>query len=235
MKFSFVDIDQRRYTRDREPEECPLCHFAVHPEEITWTLASSSEGRRGILEVVYQCPRKDCHRYFVARYRRSDIDIPTIATAVGLSPGIREFILFEAVPSNPLSSNIPSEIASVSPLFPEIYAQALAAENYDLDQIAGVGYRKSLEYLIKDYCISINKDKEDEIKSAYLSTCITKFVDSPQVKLCAERATWLGNDETHYVRKWLDKDINNQKELIILTINWIHSSILTQEYAGDMP
>ena len=70
---------------------------------------------------------------------------------------------------------------------------------------------------------------------AYLSTCIAKYVDSPQVRLCAQRAAWLGNDETHYVRKWIDKDINNLKELITLTINWIHSSILTKKYVSDMP
>jgi hypothetical protein len=235
MGFSFVDIDNRRYTRDREPEECPLCHFAVHPDEIAWALAPSPEGRRRVLEVVYQCPREDCGRYFVARYKRSDVDIPTKAAANGFNSGIREFILYELAPSNPPSPSIPQEVVTISPPFLEIYAQALAAENYGLDQIAGVGYRKALEYLIKDYCISVNKDKESEIKSAYLSTCIAKFVDSPQVKLCAERAAWLGNDETHYVRKWIDKDINNLKELITLTINWIHSSVLTRKYESDMP
>jgi hypothetical protein len=233
-KFSFVDIEGHRYSRNHEPEECPLCHFAIHPDEINWALSSSSEGRMRILEVVYQCPRNECRHFFIARYKRSDIDIPTEATALGF-PGIREFIFYELAPSNPPSTSIPSEVEAISPSFLEIYTEALAAENYGLNQIAGVGYRKALEYIIKDYSISINKDKENEIKAIHLSTCITKFVDNPQVKLCAERAAWLGNDETHYVRKWISKDINNLKELITLTINWIHSDVLTKKYKSDMP
>ncbi len=68
----------------------------------------------------------------------------------------------------------------------------------------------------------------------FLSTCIDKFVTSPEIKICAKRAAWLGNDETHYVRRWVDKDIENLKELILLTVNWIHSSILTQKYEKEM-
>ena len=81
--------------------------------------------------------------------------------------------------------------------------------------------------------MSITPNAEAEIKSAYLSTCI-KIFDNPQVKLCAERAAWLGNDEIHYERRWTNKDITNLKELITLTINWIHSCILTRKYADDM-
>jgi len=235
-KFQFVDISQRRYSRDREPSECPICHFAVQANEIDWTLTSSNGNRRTPdgLECVYQCPRPECNSFFVARYVRSDVDIPNTGL-VGIAPGLREFILHELVPSTPKKPHIPDEVANTSPLFPEIYTQAIAAETYGLDQIAGGGYRKAVEFLIKDYCIFINKDAENEIKSSYLATCINKFVDSPQVKICAERAAWLGNDEIHYERRWTDKDISNLKELIILMMNWIQSSVLTHKYAKDMP
>lgn len=232
MEFSFVDIGNRRYIRDQEPDECPLCHFSVKPEEKVWKLAPSSQEEKKILEVVYECPRENCQRYFVARYLRTE---PTRPFASGVKSEVGVFRLVELTPSSPPEPEIPSEVVDISPLFLEIYTQALAAESYDLDQVAGVGYRKALEFLIKDYCISLNKDKEIKIKAAYLSTCIKDFVESPQVKLCAERATWLGNDETHYVRKWIAKDINSLKELIILTINWIQSDILTSKYASDMP
>jgi hypothetical protein len=235
-KFSFVDISQRRYVRDREPNECPICHFAVQANEIDWALTSSTGNHRSSdgLEIVYQCPRSECYSFFIARYSRSDVDIPS-RSLPGVSPGIREFILYESVPSTPKKPNIPDEVVATSPLFPEIFTQAIAAETYGLDQIAGGGYRKALEFLIKDYCISTNKGAENEIKSSYLATCINKFVDSPQIKICAERAAWLGNDEIHYERRWTDKDISNLKELIILTMNWIQSSVLTHKYARDMP
>jgi hypothetical protein len=230
--FSFVDINQRRYTKDKEPNECPQCHYAVQPEEIAWTLTPEKEKPKTILEVIYQCPRNECKRFFVARYRRSDEDIDTNSP---FGACIRMFILEELVPRTPQIPPIPKEISDVSPLFPEIYAQSIAAESYGLGQIAGVGYRKALEFLIKDYCGFTKPESVEAIKSSWLSTCINDYVDSPQIKLCAERAEWLGNDEAHYVRKWSDKDLSNLKELIILAMNWIHSELLTRKYEKEMP
>lgn len=43
-EFFFVDIGGKRYTHDREPNECPICHFAIQPNEGEWTLTPSNEG-----------------------------------------------------------------------------------------------------------------------------------------------------------------------------------------------
>lgn len=48
------------------------------------------------------------------------------------------------------------------------------------------------------------------------------------------RAVWLGNDETHYVRKWEEKDVNDLKLLVRLTVNWIDNVLLTKKYIADM-
>jgi hypothetical protein len=236
-KFFFVDIGRRRYSRDKEPDKCPICHYSIQADEIHWTLISidGKPNSQNGLEIVYKCPRPECRHLFIARYLRSDIENSTNESIVAINSGIREFAYQESVPSTPQKPLIPTEITAISPLFSEIYNQAITAENFDLDQIAGGGYRKALEFLIKDYCISVNNDAESEIKSSYLGTCINKYVDNPQVKLCAERAAWLGNDEVHYVRRWTEKDISNLKELIILTMNWIHSCILTRKYVSEMP
>jgi len=50
----------------------------------------------------------------------------------------------------------------------------------------------------------------------------------------AKRATWLGNDETHYLRKWESKDINDLKTLLQLTINSIENQLLAKAYESDM-
>jgi len=39
----------------------------------------------------------------------------------------------------------------------------------------------------------------------------------------------------HYQRRWEDKDLQNLKELIRLTINWMDNSLLTRKYHDDMP
>src|SRR5262249_54157772 len=185
------------------------------------------------LEIVFQCPRSTCRHFFIARYKRSDVDIPTTATALGLSPGLRQFVFYESVPATPPPPRLPAEVAQVSPLFVEIYSQAETADAFGLLQVAGVGYRKALEFLVKDYCITITPAAASAIRGAYLGACINQFVDSPQVKACAERAAWLGNDETHYERRWDDFDIQNLKELILLTVKYlgISKTLFAQEQA----
>jgi hypothetical protein len=61
------------------------------------------------------------------------------------------------------------------------------------------------------------------------------YIKSEQIKGIAKRAAWLGNDETHYVRKWEDKDLNDLKKLITLTLHWIEIETLTEEVIADMP
>ena len=106
----------------------------------------------------------------------------------------------------------------------------------NLDQICGVGYRKALEFLIKDYLISKASDEHiiNSIKSTLLSNCIKKYVQNENIKNVAERATWLGNDETHYVRIWADKDVTNLKHLIDLTVRWIENEVETERVLQDM-
>jgi hypothetical protein len=50
----------------------------------------------------------------------------------------------------------------------------------------------------------------------------------------AKRATWLGNDETHYVRTWEGKDLKDLKTLIRLTIHWVEMEAETERYEQEM-
>ena len=145
-----------------------------------------------------------------------------------------EYTFRFAAPYANKEPDIPDEIKDLSKYFKEIYTQAHSAEHHRLDQIAGMGYRKALEFLIKDYCISKHADKEMEIKSEYLGVCINKYINDAKIQKCAKLSAWLGNDETHYVRKWEDKDIADLKILIRLTVNWISNDILTEKYSADM-
>lgn len=233
--FFFVDIDYRRYTHDRTPDECPICHFSIEPEEKEWTLTASPEGPKRILEIVFKCTRRECGHYFIARYKRSDVDIPTNATGLGLSPGLREFVLHECLPSSPLPPHIPEEVLKVSPLFLDIYSQAITAESSGLEQLAGMGLIKALECLIKDYCIQRNPQSAEQIIPMPLGGCIEQFVTSPEMKVYARRTVWLRNDETRYMLRWTGEDIKSLKELILLTVNWIHSSTLARRYDSEMP
>lgn len=45
----------------------------------------------------------------------------------------------------------------------------------NLNEIARIGYRKALEFLIKDYCIDKNKE-EEKIKKEPLSQVIINYI-----------------------------------------------------------
>ncbi len=177
------------------------------------------------IELVYQCPRHDCHAFFIAQY----------------SPGFdREgnltevFELSKLVPQEHQNRKFSEQITSTSTDFVRIYNQAQQAEELSLADIAGPGYRKALEFLIKDYSILNNPEVSETIKHKHLSNVINDYVVDTNIKSTAKRAAWLGNDETHYYRKWEDKDMKDLKILIELTVRWIESELLTREYEKSM-
>jgi hypothetical protein len=123
----------------------------------------------------------------------------------------------------------------VSPDFVTIFSEAERAEQTGFKLVCGPGYRKALEFLIKDYVIRSHPDKAEEVKRVLLGKCIADCVTDEKVKQVAARAVWLGNDETHYLRKWEGKDLTDLKALIRLTLHWIEMDELTQEALKEMP
>ena len=61
----------------------------------------------------------------------------------------------------------------------------------------GPGYRKALEFLVKDYVKTFteNAGQKKAIEETPLGACIPKFVTDEKVKSCARKVTtWLGDD-----------------------------------------
>jgi hypothetical protein len=139
------------------------------------------------------------------------------------------------VPSEPQPTTFEKVIVDLSPEFVRIYAQALAAEAHNLSEIAGPGYRKALEFLVKDYAISVNPNETINIRKMLLGIVIANYIKYDKVATLAARAAWLGNDETHYERKWIDKDLQDFKKLIIATVHFISMDRLVTDLPTDMP
>jgi hypothetical protein len=172
---------------------------------------------------VFRCPVANCRGLFVGVYRVSGQACSLTGTALGRYTEKREF---------------PKNIQAVSGGFCEIYNQALVAEENGLEQICGPGYRKALEFLIKDYLVGHkfkgDAAKQEDVKKGLLGPVIERFVDEERIKQCAKRAAWLGNDETHYLRKWTDKDVSDLKSLIMITANYIEMVIESERYMQEM-
>lgn len=144
-------------------------------------------------------------------------------------------VLTHTYPQSIQPKEFNSEIKDLSPDFVAIYNQSLHAEQEKLDRICGVGFRKALEHLLKDYIISEHPDKEETVKAIHsIQRCINEYIDNTDIKDMSERATWLGNDETHYVRKWEDKDIQDLKNLIDITVYFISMKIKAKRYKQEM-
>lgn len=209
---------------DKVPDHCPICHRGMEPVELCASKMAREPGVGGVLEVVYRCTWRDCGRVFIARYLHR----------ANLRSGSPDYLFKEAIPRHFEPPAWPEEVVGVSPLFVRILSQAAEAEVRGLADIAGAGYRKALEFLIKDYCVAQHPESAKKIRRMPLAACIKSYVQDPAITICAERAAWLGNDETHYLRLWEDKDIKDLRKLITLTVNWVHSSLLTKAYGEDM-
>lgn len=215
-----VQIENRTTRYDHYPDVCPICHHAIAPEFLLGTLSRNQDEPNIQLDMAFKCTKIDCGRMFIGSYYRVSNN---------------NFYFYRAEPLEHKAPTLPHEVAKLSPSFKSINEQSHAAEDYKLTEIAGVGYRKALEFLIKDFCVYISPDKEEEIKNKLLGAVINDHVEDSNLKQCAKRAAWLGNDETHYVRKWEEKDISDLKVLIELTVNWVDSNLLTKKYLEDMP
>lgn len=218
-KFSNESNSSNRTFEFEEVTVCPMCKHAIKPH-ILHGVYFNERGNEVSLSIHYLC--KACSTPFIAYYNN-----------------VRESSSYSELKYCSLSDPItapnyftPQEfdphILTISSEFVEIYNQALQAEHLNLYQIAGVGYRKSLEFLIKDFLIYQNSDKEDEIKNKLLGQCV-KMLDNSQLETVARKATWLGNDQTHYVQKFTDRDITDLKRLVRLTVHWISMIIETEE------
>lgn len=137
--------------------------------------------------------------------------------------------LIKCEPIVPTLQKFEAVVSAVSPAFIEIYNQSKAAEEYGLDHIAGMGYRKALEFLIKDFAIRSDPEKEEKIKSETLGACIKKYIDDKYVKQTAKATSWIGNDETHYQRLNEDKDISDLKRYLDSCLFFIMAIMNTAE------
>ena len=116
---------------DIYPDICPHCHKHQIPEYISG-LEYYNFGTK-IVEAFFQCTNSDCNKGFIAYYHK----------------GVLREISIGAL----LEKEFSEIIKTISPQFSIIYNQAYFAEQNNLNQITGVGYRKALEFLIKDYAI----------------------------------------------------------------------------------
>lgn len=204
---------------------CPLCHSGFSNTPTKYTLTFSERQNKLFLFCFHVC--MVCDRGFIAEYR-ADADIaPDYRNDYQADFGECS----ETYPSELFQKEFAEEINTLSPSFVKIYNEAYSAEQSRLYEICGMGYRKALEFLIKDYLTHKFPDQSDEIKEDSLGNCIKKkeYGFDEKVKSVAERCAWLGNDHSHYIAKHTDKDLDDLKKLLNMTVTWITLLVQSEE------
>ena len=131
----------------------------------------------------------------------------------------------------PNSANITSfstEINNLSSDFVKIYNQSEMAEVQGLCEVCGMGYRKSLEFLIDAY-IRKNNPEENINADLNLSTKIENYINDDRAKVLAKKSAWLGNDATHIVKKHPNRDIQDMKKFIKALIQVIETEFAFED------
>lgn len=204
----------------QEITECPSCHFAIEPKTLCayYAQPDSPSDRPCTLYLLSLC--KKCSQVFLSAFQERG------------SRSVSGFADFDSalysIPYTPNIIKFSDDVRQLSPDFVETYMQAEIAESQQLYRICGVGYRKALEFLVKDYLRHKNSDDSDKILAEPLGSCIRKLND-PRIKVLAERSVWIGNDETHYVRKHDDLDLEDMKRFIKAMLNYIESELAFEE------
>lgn len=202
----------------KEVNKCPKCKKGIQPVYLDDCVINGNE-----LIIIHYCPI--CEETIISRY--TGCNLPYDKKTIWYLNDLYPYEIGDDESENEI-------IKSISPKFYEIFNQSKTAESTRLKEICGMGYRKSLEYLIKDYAILKNPTEEDIIKSKSLKKCIDEYISYDQIKICAKGATFIGNDETHYIRKWDTRDVEDLKKLINMVIAWIDLVEQTERYSKEM-
>lgn len=213
-----------QYKNTRQPmkfgilEICPHCGKNMSPR-IHAGVSESDYGASGhdnTAALLLSCVV--CDMYFTRMFKLNELNKYGLPEEVKLSY------------NPPIDANIPEKINTISKDFPEIYMQALKAKQANLKQIYGMGLRKALEFLVKDFGIYLHPESAEDIKQRQLGYVIDNyFKEFADITALFKAATWIGNDETHYERKHPDKDAETINRFISVTMSQISSRLTLDE------
>ena len=199
------------------PDECPICHHFGDTQIIN----NFEHPKTREVQVILQCAFPECRKYFIGYYPPKHVSDCYDCKSL--------------TPQKPNIVNFPDTITIISSQFLSIYKEAEEANALGLKQIAGPGYRKAFEFLIKDYAKSLEPKSKEEIEKSFSGDVVKKYILDQRIQSMAKRALWLGNDESHYLRKWEKHDIDDLLTLIKIVTDWIDIEQLSKKYVAEMP
>ena len=193
---------------------CPLCGIGVNMAQSLVYTYHDAQDKSLCFHVfcLHLCPT--CHKLFVTRHEIYSTPLYGFYD--------KEQISF---PPAPLTNAVSTLIKSSYPLFSDIYAEALAAKYCGLYHIYGMSLRKAVECLIKDYAVFKHPDDYETIAKKDLCACIDLYLQNNDLKTLAHACRILGNNETHWINKNTDEDLQALEGFIPALIAFIEFEI----------
>lgn len=182
---------------------CPHCGKIMEPEQIHVAYDPMTQ----TYLLVVRCTVDNCRKFFSLEYSSKRENSPYKYLHLDqLLP-----YTYDGFSDDSISQNI----KELSPEFSQTYSQALIAESKNLDNILGISLRKAFEFLVKDFALYQNPQDSENIKKQSLNNVIDQYYQvMPTLHSMAHIIRKIGNDETHYYRKYNDVDVNDLKMLI---------------------
>lgn len=188
MKLKFLNKPCNSFSHSftgtyQKPATCPHCGFGTDATFIDRNIYTFNDNKL----LIGSCKCTSCGKnFFFACEKTSEEN----ANMVCMYPSI-SFSLYK------------NEILTqISPRFIDMYNQALQSEFVGNIELAAIGYRSALEILIKDYAVSELKVPESEVVNKKLFDAIKTYLNQDELISTADVVRILGNDYTHYQRKY---------------------------------
>lgn len=191
-----------------KPQLCPHCGINTDAPMEKYNMVSYSEADNTQLIVfIWRCTV--CEKVFVSLHTLNK----DVVEYVGTYP--QKLSLFND-----------AQLEEVSPRFIEVYNQALRAELTSDYNLAAIGFRTALEILTKDFAIAYSGDTKEQIVKLTLCDTIKKYFGESAVFSSANAIRILGNDHTHYERKYPEYDFSWLKECMAIVIALVRAELL---------
>lgn len=203
--------------------KCPLCHASYYPHPIyTFGVTDSTEKYYDSYNIfaLYFCP--NCQDAFLSKYFIYDYK-----SGYGNTASHRW-----SAPESLATPDVNKYVKALSPNFCKMYHQAHHAEIANLPELAGMGYRCALEFLIKDYLLhttpGMSQDEQMQTKNLPLSRAINTL-NNEHIKALALGIAWLGNDSAHYISKHPDRDLQDLKNFFNAVLQYIVTELTVED------
>ena len=183
---------------------CPNCKRPTNPHLVNSSYFPIDNDKTSLV-LTFRC--LGCRHFWTEEFIATRFEINSYTGGYDIDH-------INVIPNLPSDIPISDDVTLISPIGKQIYAQALKAEYEQLDHIAGIGYRKALEFFVKDFSIVTNPDDEEKIIKMPLKQVIEKYIKDEDLKTFALGSAYVGNDEGHYYRKNPDKDLTHLKKYL---------------------